>query len=186
MNTTISIATAKTLIVRNVACFAIPTDSLAKVIFKKMWLKKWAAANVKFMIPEGAPKEVKLFYHYKIVSIVEKYNISYSMIVNLDQAPSNLEQSSHSGRKWYRLCRNCWLRWQAIDNSNICGKVRWKILAHVINLSWENNRNYTRCRFPIFLLFKCLSKLFLKFRSVYQNFPENTCSTLRITKKQIT
>ena len=46
------------------------------------------------MIPEGARKEVKLFYHYKIVSIVEKYNISYSMIVNLDQAPSNLDQSS--------------------------------------------------------------------------------------------
>lgn len=46
------------------------------------------------MIPEGARKEVQLVCHYKIVSNVEKYNISYSMIVNLDQAPSNLVQSS--------------------------------------------------------------------------------------------
>ena len=46
------------------------------------------------MIPEGARKEVQLVCHYKIVSIVEKYNISYSMIVNLDQVPSNLVQSS--------------------------------------------------------------------------------------------
>ena len=45
-------------------------------------------------ISKGAWKEAELVYHYKVESNAVKYNMPYSMIVNLDQAPSEFVESS--------------------------------------------------------------------------------------------
>ena len=41
----------------------------------------------KVEIPEGARKEAELLYLHNIVTIVEKYEIPHSLIINLDQTP---------------------------------------------------------------------------------------------------
>ena len=41
----------------------------------------------KVEIPEGARKEAELLYLHNIVTIVEKYEILHSLIMNLDQTP---------------------------------------------------------------------------------------------------
>ena len=41
----------------------------------------------KVEIPEGARKEAELLYLHNIVTIVEKYEIPHSLIMNLDQTP---------------------------------------------------------------------------------------------------
>ena len=46
------------------------------------------------MIPKGAQKEAELLYLHEIVSIAERHAISSSMILNLDQTPCKLVQSS--------------------------------------------------------------------------------------------
>ena len=44
-------------------------------------------ATGKVEIPEGARKEAELLYLQNIVTIVEKYEIPHSLIMNLDQTP---------------------------------------------------------------------------------------------------
>ena len=46
-----------------------------------------AAATSKLEIPEGAKKEAELVYLYTTISSIEKYQISKSMVFNLDQTP---------------------------------------------------------------------------------------------------
>ena len=58
-----------------------------------MTFHRLAATTDELMITECAQKETVLVYHDQIVSIVEKYNIPNSMIVNLDQTPSKHVQS---------------------------------------------------------------------------------------------
>ena len=41
----------------------------------------------KVEIPEGARKEAEFLYLHNIVTIVEKYEIHHSLIMNLDQPP---------------------------------------------------------------------------------------------------
>ena len=50
--------------------------------FKK---RMWTTGKVE--IPEGARKEAELLYLHNIVTIVEKYEIPHSLIMNLDQTP---------------------------------------------------------------------------------------------------
>ena len=38
-------------------------------------------------IPEGAKKEAQLIFHHEITSLVEKYSIPPSLVVNIDQTP---------------------------------------------------------------------------------------------------
>ena len=52
-----------------------------------MGFKKRIQTTGKVEIPEGARKEVELLYLHNIVTIVEKYEIPHSLIVNLDQTP---------------------------------------------------------------------------------------------------
>ena len=47
--------------------------------------RMWTTGKVK--IPEGARKEAELLYLHNIVTIVEKYEIPHSLIMNLDQNP---------------------------------------------------------------------------------------------------
>ena len=52
-----------------------------------MGFKKRMRTTGKVEIPEGARKEAELLYLHNIVTIVEKYEISHSLIMNLDQTP---------------------------------------------------------------------------------------------------
>ena len=56
-------------------------------LFRRMGFVRRAATTSKVEIPEGAKKEAEMVYLYKIVSMVEKYQIPKSMILNLDQTP---------------------------------------------------------------------------------------------------
>ena len=42
----------------------------------------------KVEVPEGARKEAGLQHHFRIVNIIEKHNISKSLVLNSDQTPS--------------------------------------------------------------------------------------------------
>ena len=56
-------------------------------LFRRMGFVRRAATTSKVEIPERAKKEAEMVYLYKIVSMVEKYQIPKSMILNLDQTP---------------------------------------------------------------------------------------------------
>ena len=51
-------------------------------------LKDALLRRVKVRVPEGAKREAGLQHHYRIVSLVEKYNIPTELILNSDQTPS--------------------------------------------------------------------------------------------------
>ena len=46
-------------------------------------------------IPEGARNEAELLYPHNIVTIVEKYEIPQSLIMNLDQSPLKYIPAMH-------------------------------------------------------------------------------------------
>ena len=52
-----------------------------------MDFKKRMQTTGKVEIPEGARKKAELLYLHNIVTIVEKYKIPHSLIMNLDQTP---------------------------------------------------------------------------------------------------
>ena len=56
-------------------------------LFRRMGFKKRMRTTGKVEIPEGARKEAELLYLHNIVTIVEKYEIPHSLIMNLDQTP---------------------------------------------------------------------------------------------------
>ena len=94
VNTTVAIATDNAFIARNPACLSSPSPGWAKRLFTRMGFTKRGATTSKLMIPKGAQKEAELLYLHEIVSIAERHAISSSMILNLDQTPCKLVQSS--------------------------------------------------------------------------------------------
>ena len=52
-----------------------------------MDFKKQMRTTGKVEIPEGARKKAELLYLHNIVTTVEKYEITHSLIMNLDQNP---------------------------------------------------------------------------------------------------
>ena len=54
-----------------------------------MGFKKQMRTTGKVEIPEGARKEAELLYLHNIVTIVEKYQIPHSLIMDLYQTPLN-------------------------------------------------------------------------------------------------
>ena len=52
-----------------------------------MDFKKWMPTTSKVETPEGAREEAELLHLNNIVTIVEKYEITRSLIMNLDQTP---------------------------------------------------------------------------------------------------
>ena len=46
------------------------------------------ATTSKLEIPEGTLKEIKLLFHHDIASKEEKFIIPHSLIINLDQTPT--------------------------------------------------------------------------------------------------
>ena len=87
----LSISVAKALIARNPQynLSHIDLDSLHWVqsLFRRMGFKKRIRTTGKVEIPEGARAEAELLNLHNIVTIVEKYEISHSLIMNLDQTP---------------------------------------------------------------------------------------------------
>ena len=59
----------------------------AQSLFQRMDFKKRMRTTGKVEILEGARKEAELLYLHNIVTIVEKYEIPHSLIMNLDQTP---------------------------------------------------------------------------------------------------
>ena len=52
-----------------------------------MGFVKRACTTARPEIPEGAKKEGQLIFHHEITSLVKKYSIPPSLVVNIDQTP---------------------------------------------------------------------------------------------------
>ena len=63
-----------------------------KVFLKRMGFRRRVATTAKVEIPDSARKEAGLQYHYRITTIVEKYKIPPSLVLNSDQTPSKYVQ----------------------------------------------------------------------------------------------
>ena len=82
---------AKALITQNpqynLSYIDLDSSHWAQSLFRRMAFKKRMQTTGKVEIPEGARKETELLYLHNIVTIVEKYEIPHSLIMNLDQTP---------------------------------------------------------------------------------------------------
>ena len=94
MSRAIAVATAKVLLERcqdpALRCI-VPTLGWAKILYQ---LKRRATTTAKLAIPEGAKEELKILFLTDIVTCKEKYNVPESLILNSDQTPSKLIQTS--------------------------------------------------------------------------------------------
>ena len=52
-----------------------------------MGFVKRACATAQPEIPEGARKEVEFIFHHEITSLVERYSIPPTLVINIDQTP---------------------------------------------------------------------------------------------------
>ena len=87
----IAVSAAKALIARNshlcLSHIDLDSSSWAKSLFKRMGFKRRMKTTGKVEIPEGARKEAEFLYLYKITSLIEKFKIPESLVLNLDQTP---------------------------------------------------------------------------------------------------
>ena len=60
----------------------------AQSLYRRMGFHHHQATKSKLEIQEGALKEIKLLFHHDIASKVEKFSIPHSLIINLDQTPT--------------------------------------------------------------------------------------------------
>ena len=90
-SSTIAVASAKALIARNPQLnlnhIDLDSSSWAQSLFRRMGFKRRLRTTGKVEIPEGARKEAELLFLHNIVSVVERYEIPDSLIMNLDQTP---------------------------------------------------------------------------------------------------
>ena len=62
-----------------------------------MGYKRRSATTGKVSVPNNVLQEVELTYLHSIVHKIERYNIPHSMVINLDQTPTNfVPGSSHT------------------------------------------------------------------------------------------
>ena len=91
VSSAIAISAAKALIARNpqynLSHIDLDSSQWGQSLFRRMGFKKRMRTTGKVEIPEGARKEAELLYLHNIVTIVEKYEIPHSLIMNLDQTP---------------------------------------------------------------------------------------------------
>ena len=57
-------------------------------ILERLGFRRRVATTGKVEVPKGARKEVGLQHHFRIVNIIEKHNISKSIVLNSDQTQS--------------------------------------------------------------------------------------------------
>ena len=88
---TIAISSAKALIARNPQLnlnhIDLDSSCWAQSLFRRMGFKRRLLTTGKVEIPEGARKEAELLFIHNIVSVVERYEIPDSLIMNMDQTP---------------------------------------------------------------------------------------------------
>ena len=91
VSSAIAISAAKASIARNPQCnlshIDLDSSRWAQSLFWRMGFKMRMRTTGKVEIPEGARKEAELLYLHNIVTIVKKYEIHHSLIINLDQTP---------------------------------------------------------------------------------------------------
>ena len=91
VSSAIAISAAKALIARNrqynLSDIDLDSSHWAQRLFRRMSFKKRMRTTGKVEIPQGVRKEAELLYLRNIVTIVEKYEIPHSLIMNLDQTP---------------------------------------------------------------------------------------------------
>ena len=91
VSSAIAISAAKASIAQNpqynLSHIDLDSSRRAQSLFWRMGFKKRMRTTGKVEIPEGARKEAELLYLHNIVTIVEKYEIPHSLIMNLDQTP---------------------------------------------------------------------------------------------------
>ena len=89
VSTAVTVSAAKALIALNpkynLSHVDLDSSHWVQILFRRMGSKKQIRTMGKAEIPEGARKEVELLYIHNIVTIVEKYKIPHSLIMNLDQ-----------------------------------------------------------------------------------------------------
>ena len=66
---------------------------MGKSLLERIGFRRRAATTSKVEIPDCAKKEACLQHHYCITSIIEKYKIPESLVINSDQAPSKYVQA---------------------------------------------------------------------------------------------
>ena len=95
----IATSTAKALISRNpgyVGQIDLELSSWAQSLFRRMGFVRRKGTTAKLEIPDDAFKEAQLLLTHDIVSKVDKYNISDSLIINIDQTPTKYVPISRS------------------------------------------------------------------------------------------
>ena len=90
INTSMANATARALIQRfpqGVENTDLESTASTRILLKRMGVvKRWKNSS-KVEIPDAGRKEIELPFHHEIVTYVEKFKISPSLILNLDQTP---------------------------------------------------------------------------------------------------
>ena len=74
----------------------LESSSQAQSLFRRMGFVRRRGITAKLEIPHGAFKEAQLLLTHDIVSKVDKYNIADSLIINIDQTPTNYAPVSRS------------------------------------------------------------------------------------------
>ena len=82
----VAISAANALIARNpqynLSHIDLDSSHCAQSLFRRMGFKKQMRTTGKVEIPEGVMKEAELLYLHNIVTIVEKYEIPQTLIMN--------------------------------------------------------------------------------------------------------
>ena len=91
VNTIVAVTVAKALIRKSsdesLKVLDLDNTSWAKSLFVRMCFVKRACTTAWPEINEGARKEAKLIFHHEITSLVEKYSILLTLVINIDQTP---------------------------------------------------------------------------------------------------
>ena len=103
VSSAVAISATKALIARNpqynLSHIVLDSSHWAQSLFRIMGFKKRMRTTGKI---ENARKEAELLYLHNIVTIVEKYEIPHSVIINLDQAPLKyIPAMNHTMAKQY-------------------------------------------------------------------------------------
>ena len=91
VNTNVAIAVAKALIEKSseesLKVLDLDNSSWAKNLFVRMGFVERACTTARPEIPEVARKEADLLFHHEITSLVERYSIPPTVVINIDQTP---------------------------------------------------------------------------------------------------
>ena len=126
----VAIAVAQALIKRypemDLGCIDLTDLFWTKSLSRRMSFEKRAARE-----------EIELVFFHEIVRKVERYKIPHSLILNLDQTPTNfVPGSSRTQAQICSDCPNCRFDWQKNDNHSIYSDNEWPFFTHAADL-WE-------------------------------------------------